>query len=165
MQRLEAFSVAAWIAFGSGRGIGTERGTRGQLCAIVCACVGAGLAVLMRLALSLLRGPGRYVAAGRRECDWRCSRCAACFYPPGHRRLRLPEQWAAGHKVDRAKALEDRLRLWSGGDYPRGWAGNGVGVRRGCWLLWVRLPERQSHGWSSTGIVGASVGSFGGADR
>jgi restriction endonuclease Mrr len=29
VQRWRAFSLAEWIAFGSGRGIGTERGTRG----------------------------------------------------------------------------------------------------------------------------------------
>ena len=29
------------------------------------------------------------------------------FLPPGGRRFRLVEQWAAGHEVDRAKALED----------------------------------------------------------
>ena len=29
------------------------------------------------------------------------------FLPPGHRRFRLAQQWAAGHEVDRATALKD----------------------------------------------------------
>jgi adenylate cyclase len=32
---------------------------------------------------------------------------AQVFVPAGHRRFRLAERWAAGHEVDRAKALED----------------------------------------------------------
>ena len=31
----------------------------------------------------------------------------SAFFPPGHRRLRLAEQFAAGHEVDRRTALED----------------------------------------------------------
>ena len=48
------------------------------------------------------------------------------LYPPGHRRLRLAEQWAAGHKVDRVKALEDSY-AYGRGAITRGVAGNAVG--------------------------------------
>jgi HAMP domain-containing protein len=47
------------------------------------------------------------------------------FLPPGRRRFRLAEQWAAGHEVDRATALEDTY-TYARGAATRGVAGNAV---------------------------------------
>ena len=61
---------------------------------------------LRHLLLSLLRGP---VTMSRRPSSplSPCWRCATWFLPPGHRRLRLAQGWAAGNEVDRAAALKD----------------------------------------------------------
>jgi adenylate cyclase len=47
------------------------------------------------------------------------------FIPPGGRRFRLVEQWAAGHEVDRAKALEDTY-TYARSAVARAVAGNAV---------------------------------------
>ena len=94
------------------------------ICAIVCAVSVPGT-LLMSLGVVAFERSGQYVAAGAVSVVGALAMCCV-IYPPGHRRLRLAEQWAAGHKVDRAKALEDSY-AYGRGAITRGVAGNAVG--------------------------------------
>ena len=94
------------------------------VCAIVCALSLPGT-LLMSFGVVTFERSGQYVAAGAVSVIGVLAMCCV-FYPPGHRRLRLPEQWAAGHKVDRAKALEDSY-AYGRGAITRGVGGNAVG--------------------------------------
>ena len=70
---------------------------------------------------------------------------------PGLGRIRLAEQWAAGHEVDRASGTGGHLHLGSGGGCPRG--GEATLFGPPCYLsLSVRSLGRPGRGWSSTGF-------------
>ena len=69
---------------------------------------------------------------------------------PGLGRIRLVERWAAGHEVDRARALERHLHLGAEGGCPSG-GGNAVLGRTAVGSLSVRSPGRAGRGSSSTG--------------
>src|SRR6201996_4890654 len=94
------------------------------VCATVCAVSLPG-SLLMSFGVVAFERSSQYVAAGAVSVIGVLAMCCV-FYPPGHRRLRLPEQWAAGHKVDRAKALKDSY-AYGRGAITRGVGGNAVG--------------------------------------
>lgn len=81
---------------------------------------------------------------------------AYAFLPAGSRRLRAAERWAAGHDVDRAKALADTYR------YARGAAGRGVvgGAVSGSALMVVvgAITGATTPRLIQYGITGASLG-------
>jgi adenylate cyclase len=124
------------------------------ICAIVCAVSVPGT-LLMSLGVVAFERSGQYVAAGAVSVVGALAMCCV-LYPPGHRRLRLAEQWAAGHKVDRAKALEDSY-AYGRGAITRGVAGNAVGC--GAMLVAVgAIAGATASRLAQYGIVGASVG-------
>ena len=75
---------------------------------------------------------------------------------PGLGVIRLVERWAAGHEVDRARALEATY-TWARGAIARAVAATLFGPP--CsWSLSVRSPGRAGRGSSSTRILGAVFG-------
>jgi adenylate cyclase len=68
---------------------------------------------------------------------------------PGLGRIRLVERWAAGHEVDRARALDATYAV-TGGRLPEWWGPPAFGPA--CYRsLSVRSPGRLGRGWPSTG--------------
>ena len=70
------------------------------------------------------------------------------YFLPGLRRLRVVEQWAAGHEVDRADGTGRHLHLL-GGRLPERWQATLFGPPC-CLSLSVRSLGRPGRGWSST---------------
>ena len=93
------------------------------ICAIVSAVSVPG-SFLVSFGVVAFERSGQYVDAGAVTVVGVLAMCCV-FFPPGHRRLRLAERWAAGHKVDRAQALEDSY-AYGRGAITRGVAGNAV---------------------------------------
>ena len=124
------------------------------MCAIVSAVSVPGF-FLLSFGVVAFERSGQYVDAGVVSVIGVLATCCVVF-PPGHRRLRLPEQWAAGNKVDRAKALEDTY-TYGRGAITRGVAGNAVlcaAVLVAVGAIAGATASRLTH----YGIVGASVG-------
>jgi len=70
--------------------------------------------------------------------------CGYVMALPGRRLFRLVEQWAAGHEVERASALEATY-TWARGWLPERWSATPL------WAPWfwsssVRSPERTHRG-------------------
>jgi adenylate cyclase len=111
--------------------------------------------LLLSLGVVAFERSGQYVAAGAVGVVGVLAMCCV-FYPPGDRRLRLAEQWAAGHTVDRAKALEGSY-AYGRGAITRGVGGNAVG----CAAVLVAVSAIAGATESRLvqyGVVGASVG-------
>ena len=111
--------------------------------------------LLLSLGVVAFERSGQYVAAGAVSVVGALAMCCV-LYPPGHRRLRLAEQWAAGHKVDRAKALEDSY-AYGRGAITRGVAGNAVGCAAVLVAVGAIAGATESR-LVQYAIVGASVG-------
>jgi adenylate cyclase len=77
---------------------------------------------------------------------------------PGRRPFRLAEQWAAGHEVDRAKALEATY-AWSRGAVVRSVAGNAVGVAVLAIVVGAIVGATASR-LVQYGIIGAVIGTL-----
>ena len=101
-----------------------------------------------RLSLSLSRSPVSYVEAAAVTVV-AVVVLEYVLVLPGLGRIRLAEQWAAGHKVDRASALAATY-TWARRAVARGWRSTLFGPP--CyWSLSARSPERPGRGSSSTG--------------
>jgi adenylate cyclase len=126
------------------------------ICAIVFALSVPGT-LLLSLGVVAFERSGQYVAAGAVSVVGVLAMCCV-FFPPGDRRLRLAEQWAASHndKVDRAKALEASY-AYGRGAITRGVAGNAVLC--GAMLVVVgAIAGATESRLVQYAIVGASVG-------
>ena len=142
------FSVTAWIASGSGRGIGTGRGTRGRS-ARSGSLGAADLPLLRRLSLSLTKSP---VTTSRRPpsplspCWW----WSTCWFFPAWGGAAL---WSGGQPARRSIGRKH----WTpptpmlGGRLSEWWRSALFGPL--CyWSLSVRSPGRAGRGSSSTGF-------------
>ena len=110
------FSLPAWIAFGSGRGIGTGRGTHGGF-ARSCLLVGAGLPLLSFGVVAFERS-GQYVAAGAVSVVGALAMCCRDLSS------RPPTDSPCGAMGSRPRGRSSEspgrhLHLWSGGGCPR----------------------------------------------
>ena len=105
---------AAWIASGSGHGIGTERGTRGRSSRSRSRVAAEYL--LWSFVVVAFEGSERYVEAAAVRC--RHAGAGVGTLLPGLGPRRIVESWAAGHDVDRATAL-DATYTWARGAIVR----------------------------------------------
>jgi adenylate cyclase len=124
------------------------------ICAIVFAVSVPG-SLLLSFGIVAFERSGQYVDAGVVSVVGVLAMCCL-FFPPSHRRLRLPEQWAAGHKVDRAKALEDSY-AYGRGAVTRGVAGNAALYAAVLVAVGAIAGATRSR-LVQYGIVGTSVG-------
>jgi class 3 adenylate cyclase len=124
------------------------------ICAILFAASVPG-SLLLSFGVVAFERSGQYVGAAAVLVVGVLAMCCV-FFPPGHRRLRIAERWAAGHNVDRAKALEDSY-AYGRGAITRGVAGNAVLLT----AVFVAVGAIAGATWSRLvqyGIVGASLG-------
>ena len=142
-------------------GVGSvrRRGTRGRWSVSRSPSVSLLAFVLRRFDVVAFEGPSRYVeaAAVTVVACW-CWRIRGTSSRRG--RIRQVEQWAAGHEVDRATAL-DATYAWTRGARLRVVGGDAVWAaiasgrcrcdRRGDWVAAgpVRDPGRRLRGWPS----------------
>jgi adenylate cyclase len=124
------------------------------ICAIVFAASVPGT-LLVSFGVVAFERSGQYVAAGAVSVVGVLAMCCVVF-PPGHRWLRLAEQWAAGHKVDRTKALEASY-AYGRGAVTRGVAGNAVLLAAMLVVVGAIAGATESR-LVQYAIVGASVG-------